>query len=210
MLRIVIAEDHTIIRKGLIQILKEEIQNLEIGEAANIIELNQLLHHEKWDMVISDISMPGRSGMDNLKQIKDLYPILPVLMISIHPEEQYAIRSLKGGANGYITKDSATEELLLAIKTILSGHKYISATLAEHLAKHLSQKERGGLPHETLSDREFDVLKMITSGKTVSEIAKDLSLSATTISTYRSRILEKMHMRTNAELTQYAVSQGIA
>jgi len=209
MVRIIITEDHTIVRKGLIQILKEEIPNLEIGEAANSIELNQLLHNEKWDMVISDISMPGRSGIDNLKQIKDLYPSLPVLMLSMHPEEQYAIRSLKGGASGYITKESAPDELVLAVKTILSGRKYISAKLAEHLANHLSPNDKGGLPHESLSDREFDVLRLIASGKTVSEIAVDLSLSVTTISTYRSRILEKMHMRTNAELTHCAVSQGI-
>lgn len=209
MVRIVLAEDHTIVRKGLIRLLKDEIPNIEVGEASNSIELNQLLHVEKWDMVISDITMPGRSGIDNLKQIKELYPDLPVLMLSMHPEEQYAIRSLKGGASGYITKESAPDELVLAVKTILAGRKYISAHLAEHLANHLSDKRKGSLLHESLSDREFDVLILIASGKTVSEIAVELSLSVTTISTYRSRILEKMEMRTNAELTHYAVTQAL-
>ncbi len=208
MINFLIADDHDVVRKGLKQIIEDEFHNSQIHEAINGNELLKKVHTEKLDIVISDISMPGRSGMESLKQIKEEFPKLPVLMLSMHPDEEYAVRALKAGASGYLSKASAAEELILAIRQILGGRRYISANVGEKLAENLDQKHDKEL-HENLSNREFDVMKLIASGKTVSEIAKLFSLSVNTISTYRARILEKMCFKTNAELTHYAIKNHL-
>ncbi|MBC7382084.1 MAG: response regulator transcription factor [Bacteroidia bacterium] len=204
MIRVLIADDHDVVRKGLKQIIAEEFHNADIHEAADGNELIKKVHAERFDIVISDISMPGRSGLESLKQLKEEYPKLPVLILSMHPEDQYALRVLKSGASGYLTKESVADELVKAVKQILGGRRYISVNVAEKLAESLDQNTDKEL-HENLSNREFDVLKLIASGKTVSEIAKVFSLSVNTISTYRARILEKMNFKNNAELTHYSI-----
>lgn len=210
MIRILLADDHGIVRKGLRQILQEEFQDAEFEEAADGNELMRKAKTFPADIIISDLSMPGRNGLDTLKQLKIDHPFVPVIILSIYPEDQYAFRVLKAGAQGYITKETAPEELVLAVRQVLGGRKYITASLAEKLAEALGHLNDGSeLPHQSLSDREFDVFRMISSGKTVSEIAEKLSLSVNTISTYRSRILEKMNMRTNADMTQYAIVNNI-
>ena len=208
MLRILIADDHPIVRQGLKQILSEESDMGVSGEAQNSQEVLKLVQKQDWDIVILDITMPGRGGIDVLKELKHQYPKLPLLILSMHPEDQYAVRALKAGAGGYLTKESAQEELIKAIRKIVRGGKYISSTLAEKLAFDLETETEKPL-HETLSDREHQVLLMIASGKTVSEIAEELSLSVKTIDTYRARILEKMKMKTNAELMHYAIKNGL-
>lgn len=208
MINILIADDHDVVRKGLKQIIEEEFHNSNIHEAINGNELIKKVHADKFDIVISDISMPGRSGMESLKQIKEEFPKLPVLILSMHPDEEYAVRALKSGASGYLSKASAAEELILAIRQILSGRRYISANVGEKLAENLDMRHDKEL-HESLSNREFDVMKLIASGKTVSEIAKLFSLSVNTISTYRARIMEKMCFKTNAELTHYAIKNRL-
>ncbi len=207
-LKIIITDDHAILRKGLKQIILEEFINAQISEASSTEEALKIIRKEKFDLVISDISMPGRSGIDLLKQIREEFPFLPVLILSMHPEEQYAVRALKAGASGYVTKDTASEELVNAIRKIINGKKYISISLADLLADNILIDNKL-LPHQSLSDREFEVLKLIASGKSVSEISKTLSLSVNTISTYRSRILEKMKLRTNADLIHYAIEQKL-
>lgn len=210
MIKILLADDHSIVRKGLKLILQEEFSEAIFEEAAGGLELLRKARVCNADIIISDLSMPGRSGMDTLKQLKSEFPSTPVIILSIHPEDQYAIRVLKAGAQGYITKEAAPEELVLAVSQVLSGRKYITPSLAEKLAEAIgSHVQDYDMPHQSLSDREFDVLKMISSGKTVSEIADIFSLSVNTISTYRARILEKMNMRTNAELTHYSISNNI-
>src|SRR5579863_6580467 len=208
MLRILIADDHTVVRKGLRQILLEEFPTAEITETSDAAALFMKVLREEWDVVITDISMPDKSGLEVLQQIRRDYPRLPVLILSAHPEDQYAIRALKAGANGYLCKDSASEELVTAIRRILLGKKYITSSLAEKLAFHLDQ-EADRPPHESLSDREFEVMKFLASGKVVSEIANQLCLSVTTISTYRARILAKMNLRTNYDLTRYAMENNL-
>ena len=208
MLKILIADDHPIVRKGLKQILSEESDMGVFGEAQNSQEVLELVRKQDWDIVILDITMPGRGGIDVLKELKHQYPKLPLLILSMHPEDQYAVRALKAHASGYMTKDSAPEELVKAIRKILRGGKYISSTLAEKLAFDLETETEKPL-HETLSDREHQVLLMIASGKTVSKIAEELSLSVKTIDTYRARILEKMKMKTNAELTHYVIKNNL-
>jgi two-component system invasion response regulator UvrY len=203
-MRILIADDHAVVRRGLKEILVDAFGKLTVGEASNAAETLQLVRKQNWDLVILDISMPGRGGVDVLKEIKEQRPRLPVLILSMHPEDQYAVRAIKAGASGYLTKESASEELIQAIKKIREGRKYISASLAERLAFTL-EKDSEKPPHEALSDREHQVLCMIASGKTVTEIAQELSLSVKTISSYRSRILQKMGMKNNAELTTYAI-----
>ncbi len=203
MIEILIADDHAIVRQGLKQIVMETDDMLVTGEAANGQEVLNLLRKRSWDVVLLDLAMPGRGGMDTLRRLKKDYPDLPVLILSIYPEDQYAVRALKSGAAGYLTKESAPEELVLAIRKSARGGKYVSASLAEKLAIDLSE-ERSVVRHETLSDRELQVMLMLASGKTVSEIGHELSLSAKTISTHRTRLLKKMFMRTNAELTHYA------
>lgn len=208
MIRILIADDHSIVRRGLKEILLEEFPDAQIKGVSDGMELLREARAGSWNIVISDLSMPGRNGLEVLKQLKEEFPRLPVLILSMHPENQYAIRVLRAGAVGYLTKESASDELVNAVKKIISGKKYITPDVAERLAEILDNDPSLDL-HETLSDREFDVLKMIASGKTVSEIAETLSLSVTTVSTYRARILVKTKMRTNAELTHYAIENRL-
>jgi len=205
--RCLIVDDHAVVRRGLRDILKDEFDGIRVGEASDDAEALDLIWGKDWDVVILDISMPGRGGLEVLKAVRRNSPALPVLVLSVHPEELYAVRVLKAGAAGYITKDKAPVVLAKAVRRVLSGHKYISEELAEALASGLEKAP--GQRHHTLSDREYEVMRMIASGETVSEIAVRLSLSVKTISTYRRRILDKMDMRTNAELTHYAVRHGL-
>ncbi len=209
MIRILITDDHAVVREGLKRILKEEFPDTTFGEATSGNEALDKTRAEAWDVIILDISMSGRNGLEVLKQMRAENIKTPVLILSMHPEDQYAVRVLKAGASGYLTKDSASDELVIAVKRIISGRKYITLSLAEKLANDLETDTDKPI-HELISDREFQVLSLIASGKTVSEIAAVLSLSVPTISTYRSRILDKMHMKTNAELTHYAIQQGLA
>ncbi len=208
MIKILIADDHAIVREGLKQILSESPDLVVVAEASTGQEVLEKIGKNDLDLVVLDIAMPGRGGLDILKEIKSQRPRLSVLMLSMYPEEQYAVRVLKSGASGYLTKESAPSELVKAIRQISQGKKYISPSLAEKLAIDLEiSPDRP--PHETLSDREYQVMCMIASGKTLREIADGLSLSIKTISTYRSRILEKMNMKTNAELTHYAIKNRL-
>jgi two-component system invasion response regulator UvrY len=208
MLRILIADDHTVVRKGLRQILLDEFPGAEIEEVSDGGELVKKVMAAKWDVVVSDLSMPGRSGLDALQQIKLTHPDLPVLILSIHPEEQYALRALKSGASGYLSKDTAPDELVKAVQKVLLGKKYISQAIAEKLANTFSS-DTSMQPHENLSDREFDVMKFLANGKSVSEIADMLSLSVTTVSTYRARIMAKMNLKSNSDLTKYAIENNL-
>ena len=208
MKKILIADDHALVRKGLVQILKEEFPDATITEVNNGNEVLEETHLKVWDVILLDISMPGRNGIETLKQLRANGVKAPVLMLSMHPEEQYALRVLKSGASGFLNKQAANEELLLAVHRILSGKKYITPYLAEKLADTLDGSGEKAL-HELLSDREMQVLQMIANGKIVSEIAATLSLSVNTISTYRSRILEKLQLNNNAELTRYAIDNNL-
>lgn len=208
MLRILIADDHPIVREGLKQILAETFDMVVADEASSGQEALDKVWKNDYDVVLLDISMPGRSGLDILKQLKSERPKLPVLILSIHPEEQYAVRALRAGASGYLTKESAPDELIVAIRKVSLSGKYVSSSLAEKLAFDLEIDTEKPI-HETLSDREYQVMCMIASGKTVNEIAKELFLSVKTISTYRSRILEKMRMNNNAELIRYAIKNQL-
>ena len=208
MIKILIAEDHTLVRKGLIQILSEMDDVELVDEASNGEETIDKVSQEDYNLVLLDISLPGRSGLDVLKQLKCLKPDLPVLILSMYPEEQYAVRSFKAGASGYLTKKSAPDELIAAIRKVVQGKKYITASLAEKLAFAVETDTDKDL-HESLSDREYQVMCMIASGKTVSEIADILSLSVKTISTHRSRLLDKMNFQNNAQLTYYAIKRGL-
>jgi len=207
-LKFLIADDHSLIRKGLSIVLREEFPGSEVSEVTDSSALINKAVDQKWDLIISDISMPGRSILETLRQLKKLLPATPVLILSVHPEDQYVVRALKAGASRYLNKESRPEELVKAIKQLLNGKKYVSAEGAEKLAASFGD-DPNKMPHEKLSEREFDVLKRIASGKTVSEIASALSLSVNTISTYRARILEKMSMQNNAELTLYAVENKL-
>jgi len=202
MIKVLVVDDHPIVRQGLKQILSEEPDMAVLGEAQNSQEVLELVHNQDWDIVVLDITMPGRGGLDVLKELRHERPKLPVLMLSVHPEDQYAVRTLKAGAAGYMTKESAPEELVQAIRKILHGGKYVSSTLAEKLAFHL-EAETEKPPHDSLSDREYQVMLMIASGKRTGAIAEEMSLSVKTVSTYRARILEKMGMNGNADLTYY-------
>ena len=208
MIKVLIADDHPIVRQGLRQILKETSDIAVAGEAGNGPDTLSAVSKTDYDVVLLDLSMPGRSGLDILQQLKIEKPALRVLILSTYPEEQYAVRALKDGASGYLTKSSAPDELVTAIRKVARGGKYVSATLAEKLAFDLSVDSQKPL-HETLSDREYQVMCMIASGKMAKEIAGELSLSVKTISTYRTRILEKMQMKNNAEITLYAIKQGL-
>jgi two-component system invasion response regulator UvrY len=207
-MRILLADDHTVVRRGLKQILAEELKRAVFGEARNAQETLDLVRKEQWDVVVLDITMPGRSGLEVMRWIKKLRPKLPVLVLSIHPENQFAVRVLKLGAAGYMTKESAAEELVGAVKKVLAGSRYVSVSLAETLAMNLSS-DTVKPPQDLLSDREFQVLRLIASGRVVSQIARDLALSVKTISTYRARILEKMGLRNNAELMHYAMQHQL-
>lgn len=208
MLRILIADDHTVVRKGLKQILLDEFPGAKIEEVPDAEGLIKKVMQGKWDIVVSDLSMPGRSGLDALQQIKISHPGLPVLILSIHPEEQYALRALKAGAAGYLSKDTAPDELVKAVQKVLLGKKYISQSIAEKLANTLSVKADKFL-HENLSNREFDVMKLLANGKSVSDIADILSLSVTTVSTYRARVMTKMNLKSNSDLTKYAIENKL-
>jgi two-component system, NarL family, invasion response regulator UvrY len=208
MTRILIADDHPIFRQGLKQILTAESDSVVVGESGNAHQVSQLVRKEHWDIVVLDISMPGRSGLDLLKQLKYEQPSLPVLILSAYPEDQYAVHALKAGAAGYMTKERAPRELIKAVRKILRGGKYVSESLAEKLAFNLETDTEKPL-HEALSDREYQVMRMIVLGKSLKEIAEQLCLSRKTISTYRARILEKMKMESNAELVRYAVQSRL-
>jgi DNA-binding NarL/FixJ family response regulator len=206
-MKILLADDHAVVRHGLKQILTDAFKRATYGEARNAQEALDLVWKEDWDVVVLDITMPGRSGLDVLREIKKSKPRVPVLVLSMHPENQFAVRVLKCGASGYMTKESAPDELVGAVKKVLAGGRYVSNELAETLAASLSASQKA--PQEKLSDREFQVLRLIASGKMVSDIARELSLSVKTISTYRSRILEKMDMKNNAELMHYAIQHQL-
>jgi DNA-binding NarL/FixJ family response regulator len=207
-MRILITDDHALIRMGLKQLLQAGIGRAVIGEASNASEALQQISDKEWDIVILDITMPGRSGVDILRDIKMLRPKLPVLVLTACSEDQFAMRVLKVGAAGFVRKEMAPTELITAIKKVMSGGKYISQSLAEKLATHLQEDTE--IPvHETLSDREYEVMRLLAKGNTPTEVAKMLSLSVKTVSTYRTRILEKLHLRTNAELTYYAIKNGL-
>jgi two-component system, NarL family, invasion response regulator UvrY len=207
-IRLLIGDDHAVVRKGMKQILAETKDVVVADEAGNGREVLEKVRKSDFDMVLLDISMPGRDGLEILKELKSLRPKLPVLMLSMYPEEQYAVRSLRSGASGYLTKDSAPDELIAAIRKVCSGGKYVSASLAEKLVHKLGVDVEKPL-HEALSDREYQVMCMIASGKTVKEIGEELSLSVKTVSTYRSRILDKMRLKGNAELTRYAIDNRL-
>ncbi len=208
MINILIADDHELIREGLKKILKKEKDIQVLGEARNAQEIFDQVKNRDLNIVLLDISMPGLSGLDVLTELRQSYPKLPVLILSMHPEDRFAVRALKAGAAGYITKDSAVGELVKAIRKVVTGSKYVSVRLAEKLADEL-EKGSQKPPHETLSDREFQVMRMVAAGKKVSEIAEELSLSISTVNTYRTRILEKMQMDTNVELTRYAIENHL-
>tara|TARA_R110000850_G_scaffold218852_3_gene344438 strand:- start:22351 stop:22977 length:627 start_codon:yes stop_codon:yes gene_type:complete len=207
-MKILIADDHAILRKGLIEILNESYSNVEYFEASNGLEALQIARNQKMDLVLLDISMPGRNGLDTLKQLRADGNTMPILILSVQPEDQYAIRVLKAGASGFLNKDSAPEELLNAVRQVMNGRKYISASIAEKLAESLSTPLDKPL-YETLSDRELQVVQLIASGKTVSEIGREINLTVNTISTYRARILDKLHLNNNAEITRYALDNNL-
>lgn len=207
-MKVLIADDHAIVRRGLKLILSEEFSRIIFGEARNGQEVLDHVWKQDWDIVVLDITMPGRSGLEVLRELKQLRPKLPVLILSMHSEDQFGMRVLKAGAAGYMTKENVPEELVKAIKKVLAGGKYISPGLAEQLAFNLDE-DTGRPPHEKLSDREYQVMCMIASGRTVKEIAVELTLSIKTISTYRTRILEKLKMKSSAELTYYAVKNKL-
>ena len=207
-MKILLADDHALVRQGLKLILADHFKNTVFGEARNAHEALSRVSKDGWDVVVLDITMPGRSGLDVLREIKRLRPKLPVLILSMHPEDQFAVRMLKSGAAGYLTKESAGEELAGAIRKVIAGGRYISPTLAERMASYLDMDVLKA-PHERLSDREYLIFRMIASGKQVSQIARELSLSVKTISTYRARVLQKTDLKNNAELTRYAVEQGL-
>jgi two-component system invasion response regulator UvrY len=203
-IRVLISDDHAILRRGLKEILTRGLHDAVCGEAENAHQVLAQVQSHDWDLVILDVSMPGPSGIDVLRDLKRMQPKLPVLVLSMHPEDQYGKRVLKAGASGYMNKDVAPDELIKAVHKVLAGGRYVSPALAEKLAAELGS-ESGRPAHEALSDREFEVLRMIASGKMVSAIADELHLSVTTISTYRARILEKLNMTTTAELMQYGL-----
>ena len=208
MIRVLIADDHAILRRGLGEILTRALEGAVYGEANDAQQVMAQVQNREWDLVILDVSMPGRSGLDVLRDLKLLRPKLPILVLSMHPEDQYGKRILKAGAAGYMNKESAPEELIKAIRRVLAGGRYVSPTLAEKLALDLNDNlKREG--QEALSHREFEILRMIALGKTVSQIAEELHLGVSTVSTYRARLLEKMRMTTTAELMSYALRHHV-
>jgi len=208
MIRILIADDHSVVRQGLERILLKEFPSAQVTQATDGEDMVKKVMGSEWDLVISDLSMPGRSGLDAVQQIKEHFPRLPILILSVHPEEHYAIRVLKAGASGYLNKNMAPEELVNAVHRVLLGRKYITPSIAEKLAEQINE-DNDQLPHEQLSDREFEVLKFLAAGKSLTEISAELSISATTVSTYRARVMAKMNMKTNADLTRYAISHNL-
>ena len=207
-MRILIVDDHAVLREGLKRILASEFSNAKFGEAANTTEALAQLWTNPWELVLLDVSMRGRSGLDVLKEIRASSSKVPVLVLSAHPEEQYALRALKAGAAGYLTKESVPQELCRAVRKVCSGGRYITPTLAEQLAAEVQSSERP--VHETLSNREYQVMLMIAAGKVPKEIGDELSLSVKTVGTYRTRILEKMKLKNNAEIMRYVVERGLS
>jgi len=207
-MKILLTDDHAVVRQGLKLILSDHFKRAVFGEARDAREALSLTTRERWDAAVLDVTLPGRSGLEVLKELKRLRPKMPVLILSMHPQDQFAVRMLKAGASGYLTKESAGDELVGAIEKVVRGGRYISSSLAERMASYLDIDVQKA-PHERLSDREFLVLRMIASGNTVSQIARELSLSVKTNSAYRARILEKMDMKNNAELTHYAVNREL-
>lgn len=208
MIKILIADDHTMFREGLKHILAEYPDLVVTDEANNGQEVLDKIWKNNYDMVLLDITMPGMTGLEALKQLKSDKPKLPVLILSMHPEEQYAVRVLRAGASGYLTKESAPDELITAIRKISQGRKYITPSLAERLASEFEADSEKPL-HDILSDREYQVLRMIAEGRTVKDIAKELSLSIKTVSTYRTRIMDKMKMKSNAEVMHYVIKHQL-
>jgi DNA-binding NarL/FixJ family response regulator len=208
MIKVLIVDDHAILREGMVKIIQTEPDIQVSGSVKNASEAINILSGEPVDVVILDINMPGRSGLDIIKDVKQLQPEAAILMLSMYSEERFAIRALKSGASGYLTKDMATEELITAIRIIHSGRKYITPTLAENMVNNLQVKTESN-PHDSLSDREFEVMCMIGEGKSVNEIAEILSISSRTVSTYRTRILQKMNLPNNARIMQYVITRGI-
>jgi len=207
-INVLVADDHPLVRSGLRHVLAKEPDFATPGEAKDSDEVLELVGRQHWDVLVLDIAMPGPSGLETLTEIRRRFPDLPVLMLSVFPEEQFAVRAIRSGANGYMTKADAPAELVKAIRCIVSGKKYVSATTAEALAN-VVRSGTNRVSHELLSDREFQVMRRIASGKTVSEIAEEIGLSVKTVSTYRSRALEKLNMKTNSQFVQYAVRSGI-
>ncbi len=207
-IHVLIADDHAIVRQGLKQILSETDDLVVTGEADDGAEALQLARQQPWDVFLLDVSMPNRNGIDTLKQLKKEFPRLPVLILSMHPEEQYAVRALKAGAAGYLTKQSAPEQLVTAIRQVAGGKKYVSAAVAQQLVEALSDNT-DKLPHERITDREYQVLVMIAAGNPLTQIAESLNLGVATVSTYRARLLEKMGLRSTAELIRYGLENGL-
>jgi two-component system invasion response regulator UvrY len=207
-IKLLVADDHAIVRKGIERIIAETSDIIVAGEARNGKEVLEQIAKKTYDLVLLDVSMPGRDGLETLKELKNQWPKLAVLMLSMYPEEQYAVRALRSGASGYLTKESAPDELIAAIRKVSSGGKYVSASLAEKLVSKLGNDSDNPL-HEQLSDREYRIMCMMASGKKPTEIALELSLSIKTISTYRSRILKKMLMKSNAEITRYVIEKKL-
>ncbi len=208
MTRILVADDHAIVRQGLKQIVADTTDLVVTGEASRGREVLERVSEDDYDVVLLDITMPDKSGLEVLEELKRLRPKLPVLILSMHPEEQYAIRALRAGASGYVTKEGVPDELITAIRKVSVGGKYISPSLAEKLAVYLEAGAKKPL-HQALSDREYQVMCMIASGKTVKEISEELFLSVKTVSTYRSRVLQKMKMKNNAQLTHYCAQNRL-
>jgi len=208
-MKVLITDDHVVVRRGIQEILRDAFEDVTFGEATNGDEAVKQVGAAEWDAVIMDISMPGKSGLETLKQIKKMKPDLPVLILSIHPEDQFAARAIKAGASGYITKESAPDELVGAMKKALSGQKYVSEAFAEQLADSLTRVKDGTPLHQRLSDREYEVLLLIAAGNNLTSIAEKLSLSVKTISTYRTRILDKTGMKNNADLIKYALAHQL-
>jgi DNA-binding NarL/FixJ family response regulator len=207
-IRVLIADDHAIVRQGLRQILSETEDLLVAGEASDGVDAMHLAREQSWDVVLLDVSMPNRNGIDTLKMLRKEFPRLPVLMLSMHPEEQYAVRALKSGAAGYVTKQSAPDQLVTAIRQVASGHKYVSPTLALKLADVIAENHDRPA-HEALSNREYQILCLIAAGRPLTQIAESLAISVKTVSEYRKRILEKMRLESNAELIHYGLRHGL-
>ena len=208
MIRILLADDHAVVRQGVKQIISASYPQAEFGEACSLHELHDLISKETWEVLILDLAFPDGNGLEILKQIKQDNPSLPVLILSMYPEDQYALRTIRAGASGYLNKESAPEELVQAMQKILTGGEYISATVGDQLLHYARHADDQPL-HAGLSDREYQVLCLIASGKELREIAQELSLSSKTVSTYRARLLVKRNMKTNAELTHYAIQNGL-
>jgi len=207
-MKIIIVDDHELVREGLKKVLLKEPGIQLVGEASNTLELFKLLEETEVDLVVLDISMPGRSGLDIISELKNLNKHIRILILSMHPEERFALRALKAGASGYLSKEAAARELVTAIRKIMSGGRYVSANLADHLLSNLDN-DLGKLPHENLSNREFEIFRLIAKGKSVGQIAEELILSVNTITSYRSRMMEKMNFSSNAEIVRYAIEHKL-